>query len=225
MIFKKKKAETIVEEIHYYLDGVIYNVIIKKKNNVNSYIRIKKDLNIHVSTNYWETNKNIKKLLDKNIDFIREHVNKQKKEIKNNKKFIIFGNEKNIIISPEFKKVVISGNDIYTPNPKKLENWLKLETKRIFEERLDFIYKRFNENIKYPGLKIRNMTSRWGVCNITKQYITLNSKLIREKPEALDYVIVHELSHLVHANHSKAFWELVSVYCPNYKEIRKELNK
>ena len=42
--------------------------------------------------------------------------------------------------------------------------------------------------------------------------------------KCLDYVIVHELSHLVYANHSKDFWNLVSVLVPNYKELRKELN-
>ena len=67
------------------------------------------------------------------------------------------------------------------------------------------------------------MTSRWGVCNIKNHNVTLNSELSKYDISALDYVIVHELSHFIHHNHSKDFWLLVSKYCPNYKDIRKML--
>ena len=67
------------------------------------------------------------------------------------------------------------------------------------------------------------MTSRLGVCNIKNKNITLNLELSKYNIEALDYVIVHELSHLIHPNHSKEFWILVSKYYPNYKQIRKYL--
>ena len=68
------------------------------------------------------------------------------------------------------------------------------------------------------------MKTRWGVCNVKTNRVTLNLELIKKDIKYLDYVIVHELSHLVYANHSKDFWNLVSVLVPNYKELRKELN-
>ena len=86
------------------------------------------------------------------------------------------------------------------------------------------LYK-FKENIKSPILKIRNMKSRWGVYNRRNHTITLNSKLIECDVEKIDYVIVHELCHIIHFNHSKGFWNLVSKYCPNYKMIRKEMRE
>ena len=67
------------------------------------------------------------------------------------------------------------------------------------------------------------MTSRWGVCNIKNKNITLNLELSKYKVECLEYVIIHELSHFIHPNHSPSFWSLVSKYCPKYKEIRKSL--
>ena len=67
------------------------------------------------------------------------------------------------------------------------------------------------------------MSTRWGVCNRKLKRVTLNSLLIRYPLEALDYVIIHELSHFVHFDHSKEFWNLVSKYCPNYKQLRKEM--
>ena len=67
------------------------------------------------------------------------------------------------------------------------------------------------------------MKSKWGVCNITKKIVTLNLDLIKLDKKYLDYVIIHELSHLIHPNHSKAFWVLVSKYEKNYKLYRKEM--
>ncbi len=68
------------------------------------------------------------------------------------------------------------------------------------------------------------MKTRWGVCNRASNTVTLNTNLIKYDISKLDYVIIHELSHFIHFNHSKAFWLTVSKYCPNYKIIRKELN-
>ena len=67
------------------------------------------------------------------------------------------------------------------------------------------------------------MTTRWGVCNTKSKVITLNTELFKYDIECLDYVVIHELSHLVHANHSKEFWNVVSKYCPNYKILRNKL--
>ena len=67
------------------------------------------------------------------------------------------------------------------------------------------------------------MKTRWGVCNKKDDSITLNLDLVKEDKIYLDYVIVHELSHFIHFNHSKSFWLLVNKYVPNYKEIRKEM--
>ena len=92
----------------------------------------------------------------------------------------------------------------------------RLATKLMIKHILD-------ENIKSPILKIRNMKTRWGVYNRANHTITLNAKLIEFDYEKIDYVIIHELSHIKHFDHSKAFWDLVGKYCKNYKQIRKEM--
>ena len=104
-----------------------------------------------------------------------------------------------------------------------LDNWYRKQAKSLFQERLDYNYNLFNEKIPYPLLKIRKMKSKWGVCNVTKKTITLNLELIKMQGKYLDYVIIHELSHLVYPNHSKNFWLLVEKYEPNYKKYRKEM--
>ena len=79
------------------------------------------------------------------------------------------------------------------------------------------------EDIPVPNLKIRKMRTRWGVCNTKNHNVTLNYNLYKYDIECLDYVIIHELSHFIFPNHSKNFWQQVSKYCPNYKEIRRKL--
>ena len=145
----------------------------------------------------------------------------KKEKIDNN--FYYLGQKYDIIIDNNINSTFIDDNVIYTKNETELNKWLKNQTKKIFKERLDLIYKSFNENIIYPDLKIRNMKSRWGVCN-KKGYITLNSNLIKYNISEIDYVIVHELSHYVHFDHSKEFWNTVSKYFPDYKKSKKVLN-
>ena len=90
---------------------------------------------------------------------------------------------------------------------------------------LDYNYERFTKKIPYPKLRIRKMTSRWGVCNTQTHVITLNLELIKRDISYLDYVIIHEMSHLIHGDHSTAFWKLVEDNMPNYKKYREEMKE
>jgi len=206
----------------YNLDGNEYVVEIVKKRNRHTYIRVKDDLTIYVTTNHLVSTKSIERLLDDNKDYLLKMIDKRVKENKKNSELYILGKRYNLIIS-NVKKIEISGNNLYVSSEKYLNNWIKRETRKIFLKRLDYIYNLFEEKIPYPSLRIRNMKTRWGVCNRKLQVVTLNSKLIREDISKIDYVIVHELSHFVHFDHSSLFWEEVSKYCPDYKKIRKEL--
>jgi len=207
----------------YELDGIEYNVIINKKNNKNLYVRVKEDMNIYVSCNYFTTKGMIEKVLNDNKDSLRKMLNSIKAKNKKKDKFFYLGNSYDIIFKEDTKETIIYEDKIFTKNEKTLNKWLKEETIRIFDERYVYIFNKFKENIKSPILKIRDMKTRWGVYNRLKHTITLNSKLIEFDIEKIDYVIIHELSHIIHFNHSKSFWNLVSKYCNNYKEIRKEM--
>ena len=76
-------------------------------------------------------------------------------------------------------------------------------------------------NLSYSALKFKKLKSRWGSCSSDKA-ITLNTNLMKVKKEYIDYVVVHELAHLVHMNHSKEFHNHVDRYIKNSKSIRKE---
>ena len=77
----------------------------------------------------------------------------------------------------------------------------------------------------YPQkITVKNMKTRWGSCSSDKK-ISINFNIIYHDYECLEYVIIHELCHLKHMNHSTDFWTLVEKYCPERKRIRKQLNE
>ncbi len=122
-----------------------------------------------------------------------------------------------------FLDTEIRDNKIYTKDDETLNNYLIKYITSIYQDKLNYWYNMFEEGVPIPNLKIRKMTSRWGVCNIKNHNVTLNLELSKYDIECLDYVIVHELSHFIYPNHSKEFWNLVSKYYPNYKIVRKKL--
>jgi len=211
--------------MNYKIDSIDYNVIILKKNNKNTYIRIDDNLNIIVTTNYLISKKQIEKLLDENQKQLKKMINTKQNKNEKNKKFYFLGKNYDIIIVNNFDNIQIIEDKIYVKNKKELEKWLNKQIKTLFSERVDYWYHIFEENIPYPSIKYRNMKTRWGVCNRKTNTITLNTNLIKYDISDLDYVIIHELSHFVEFNHSSKFWNVVSKYCKDYKKKRKDLKE
>lgn len=73
-----------------------------------------------------------------------------------------------------------------------------------------------------PRVMISSAMGRWGSCN-SKREVRLSWRLVKARPELIDYVVAHEVAHLVHMNHSKAFWAEVGRLCPDYRRLRDEL--
>jgi predicted metal-dependent hydrolase len=207
------------------IDGITYDVIIEKKHNKNTYLRVKEDLNIYVTTSYLMPNYLIKKFVEDNIPFIKKQLDKMGKRIDKKEKNYILGEEINIEVNKNIKKTSFDGKTLYVKNKSDIEKWYKNATKKTFEKHLNDVYNRFTVSVPFPKLCIRKMTTRWGVNNSTLKKVTLNSELIYKDPKYLDYVIVHELAHFIHHNHGKGFWKLVEENEPNYKRLRKELQE
>ena len=202
------------------INGKIYDVDIIKKNNKNTYVRVKNG-RIVVTTNYLTGKNSIIKLIRDNEDSIVSMINKDSKRIEKSDNFYYFGKKYDVIYG--FKDIDISGDKIYVNDKKSLDKYINKNIYDIYLDRLNYWYNVFEEDIPKPNLKIRKMTSRWGVCNIKNHNVTLNYELSKYDICCLDYVIVHELSHFIHPNHSKDFWNLVGKYYPEYKKCRKML--
>lgn len=79
--------------------------------------------------------------------------------------------------------------------------------------------------VPMPTWSVRRMVSRWGSCTKARQRISLNSELARYRPELLEYVVVHELAHLIEANHSPRYYAILDRHLPGWERLRAELRK
>lgn len=209
--------------MYLVIDDIRYNVVIdKKRSTKNTYIRVKDDLTIYVTTNIFTRDKDIAKLLDENYDSICRMIKKQKVKNTNNENFNYLGKNYEIIYV-DYCDISFGEERVFLNKNLDIDKWYKKQAKTLFLEHLDIIYNNFSRSIPYPDLKIRKMTTRWGVCNTKLKTVTLNLELIKRDTKYLDYVIAHELSHLIYPNHSRDFWDLVGENCPNYKIIRREM--
>lgn len=120
----------------------------------------------------------------------------------------------------------VKDKDDFRHKENMMSKWLKQYQMTVFEELLQEKYLLFEKyGVTYPTLKIRNMTSRWGSCQPKKGIITLNSKLIEAPRNCIEYVILHELVHFIHPNHSRHFWDFVAMMMPDWKERKEELER
>lgn len=98
---------------------------------------------------------------------------------------------------------------------RALENWYKDKTKEKVQERVDYYQQYFD--IKPTKITVKEQQKRWGSCT-SKQELLFNWKCIMAPSPVLDYIVVHEMCHLVHMNHSKEFWEQLKRVLPDYED-------
>lgn len=127
------------------------------------------------------------------------------------------GEEFEVLVSPEMDEV-----EKEKVIRERLAEWYKHEAFKQFKGRTRF----YSEILKlYPNnIRIKEQKSIWGSCS-SKNNINFNWKLIMAPLTVLDYIVVHELCHLRHRDHSKNFWGLVEQIMPDYKEKRKWLKE
>ena len=207
------------------IDNETYKLeIVKKRTTKNIYIRVKEDLTIYVTCNSLTSNKKIMEVIENNYNSIRKMIRKVKEKVKYDNEFYFLGKKYDIIYT-EFCDIKLGVDKVFIRRDFDLAKWKKKQALGLFSKHLEICYSNFSRKIPHPTLRLRKMTTRWGVCNIKTHVITLNTELITKDIGCLDYVIYHELSHLVEANHSKKFWNVVKENCPDYKKWRNLTNK
>ena len=111
-------------------------------------------------------------------------------------------------------------NIIYLPEENardRLVKWLKSNAKRIFTEVTARTAVQMGAS--YPSIMVTSARGRWGSCSANNA-LHYSFRLIYAPKEVIEYVVVHELAHTKHKNHSKAFWAEVAKYVPDWKEKR-----
>jgi predicted metal-dependent hydrolase len=106
--------------------------------------------------------------------------------------------------------------------PGILQRWYLAKAREVFAMRA--AYYAGELGLEPPGISVRNQKQRWGSCS-SKGRINLNWRLITAPVGVLDYVIAHEICHIVHQDHSRRFWALLGTLIPEYRDCRKWLRE
>lgn len=113
--------------------------------------------------------------------------------------------------------------EIYAPNLAALENYKKAFARRVYGHFIAKFAPAVNRKIN--RVVVRKMTTRWGSCNSRKGYINLSLNLIEKAPELVEYVVLHELAHLIYPHHQKSFYNFIAELMPDFKTREQRLNK
>ena len=221
-----------------------YEVHRKKVKNIN--LRIKPNMEIYISVpmnlhrdyieNFIRSKEEWIKSVLKKVEDVKE---KQKGfEYKNGEIHKFLGKEYNLIVRTGNFNGVSLKNDaksnvmILTVNEnifentdekkKVMEKWYFENAKKLFLKFVEKWLEILDEHVEKVAIK--PMKTRWGSCNYVKKYINLNTELIKRAPFEIEYVILHELTHLKYPNHGKGFYNYIERYMPNYKVAEKMLN-
>jgi len=177
----------------------------------------------------------IQNVLDKNQDWILKNKQKmlQNKEINQKvfgyKEVLFLGDCYNVGFSNDVKKPVIFEKTLFLPTSTKqdkiiktIQKWLRENASKIITERVQYFTNIMR--LRPSMVKLGNAKKCWGTCSKT-HVITINWRCIMLPPELLDYVIVHELAHMIMFNHSKSFWAIVQSVLPDVKRLKQDLKK
>lgn len=215
------------------------NVIVQRKKIKNMYLRvIPPEGTVRISAPYFVSDEQIIEFVNSKMDWIlkKQEQIANKKYIPslkyvNGEKHMLWGEEYTLqLIANNIKTAFVEENTIYLPVSKRskmknrqktLEDFYRVELQR----EIDSIYDKCTDIVgKKPSeIKIRKMKN-WGNCKQNK-VITLNLNLAKKPKICLEYVLIHELCHLIEFNHSKKFKMLMDKNCPNWQEIKKILNE
>ena len=206
------------------LNNNLIDVIIERKPNKNLYIKIKEDLKMYVTCNKYINETEILKIINKNIKSLIRMYNHQLEQQEKNNYYYFLGDKYVVIFNESIKSPMLEDDMLTVKDSKMLDKFYQMACAKIFKERLDKCALMF-DNLPIYHLKIRKMTTRWGVCNRGNNNVTLNSELIKKDVTLIDYVCIHELCHFIEANHSSRFWAEVGKRYPYYKNARKMLRE
>lgn len=218
---------------------------LERKNVKNLNLRVRKDGSVFVSVNEMVPCEEIDLFIHskasyilKAIDHFREMAKykPQPKQYVSGETFYIQGRGLRLQVF-QAKKDRISTDGVYlfleekdpTDIKKKrriVTRFLDQECKTVFSEVMEYLYPLVRKyGIEKPTLRIRNMETRWGSCLTKKGIITLNKRLLESPRNCIEYVVMHELCHLIHPNHSKQFYSFLTTLMPDWKERKAYLDK
>lgn len=217
-----------------------YEVHRKKVKNIN--LRIRPNMEIYISAPMNLHSDYIENFIRSKEKWIKQVLQKIKEAKQNQLPSQYLSGEKHKYLGKEYELEVKQGNsnrvslkegkiiltvisNIFENSDEKkkvMEKWYFENAQKVFVNAIQKWLEILDESIE--KLSIKPMKSRWGSCNYVKRYINLNTELIKRTQFEIEYVVLHELTHLKYPNHGKGFYRYIENYMPNYKMAEKMLN-
>lgn len=163
--------------------------------------------------------------ITKRIKTIQDHQPQIAKQYAHGEEYIYLGNTYFLEIG-SYKEISIS-DKLYFPKvlsfriKKELENWYMRQAKQVITQRVNYHAREMNTS--FTGLTFSDTKSKWGSCS-PDNALQFNWRLIMAPLMVLNYVVIHELAHTKHKNHSRKFWNEVGKYTPAFRQHRKWLH-
>lgn len=224
------------------IEGSPLEYSLERKNVKNLNLHVRKDGSVYVSANATVPEEKIDEFLISKGSFIRNAQNKFKeqeqykalpKQYVSGETFYVQGRALRLKVTQTARDKIYS-DGVYlflevkdhqdtTKKERMVKRFLDKQCKAVFGEIVEELYPVFQKyGVAPPILRIRNMDTRWGSCLPGKGIITLNKRLLEAPRNCIEYVVMHEFCHFIHPNHSRYFYDFLSMLMPDWK-VRKKL--
>jgi len=216
------------------------SIKIIKKDVKNITLRVKPTLEVILTAPLLTTDEHIEYILkkredwiNKKLEFFKENYKPQTKEFVSGESFAYLGKNYRLkVIQSDnecvklqrgYIQIFIKDKSNLEKKKRLLDDWYHSKAESYFQK----VIEKYSPivNVDIQNVRVRAMKTRWGSCNSLKGYINLNSELIKKPSDAIEYVVFHELSHLIHPNHSREFWNYLSTYMPDWKRRKERLEE
>ena len=214
--------------------------ILRKKNkNMHLYV-LPPNGAVRVSVPFNSNDEIIRLFVLTKIGWVKSQIEKYKNQIRQSTREYVTG-ESHYLWGRRYRLKVIEGsrtkglsiqsgtlifvvrNQATTAQRKAVFNeWYRQELKAKIPDLMDLWQKRIG--VCVSSWQVKNMRTKWGTCNVAKKRIWLNLQLAKKPVECLEYIIVHELCHLIQNDHSPVFANMMDKYLPGWRATRKQLN-
>lgn len=210
---------------------------IHKKKVKNVTLKVKRDGTIHLTVPQEATDDYIERVIANKQEWIEsqlKHFNEnyektKEKEMVSGESFnylgksyrlkVIESNEEYVRLYRGYIEIYVKDKNNTLKKQELLKKWYQEKAKKKFTALVHEYEQIVKEEVN--SIRVITMKTRWGSCNVDRKNINLNLELIKKPRYCIEYVILHELAHLKYPNHSKQFWEYMSVHMPNW-EWRKD---
>jgi predicted metal-dependent hydrolase len=223
--------------LHTFLGETIgYDVIFKNRKTIGIYIDLYGHVEVHAPKG--TSDASVLQILEGQWDLILQRAKEMKdsagreKEYGPGGQFLYLGRLYHILISQdadiEKDNAVFEADKLHVYVKEQNEESIKQALKRFYyqqckalvEKRVKFFQSEFK--IKPRSIRITDSKTNWGKCDSMRN-LTFNWKLSMAPMEVIDYVVVHEMCHMVHMNHDRSFWRLVGKIMPEYERCERWL--